>query len=105
MREACCALIATAMLAPSGYGTAGFADDNTAFSLAISILRGAGGRHARALRIEADVNGVEIEAQDARHHNHINRCRSSLTTGKRALQSRIRRKAASRRPSNFPRTA
>jgi hypothetical protein len=44
MREACCALIATAMLAPSGYGTAGFADDNTAFSLAISILRGAGMR-------------------------------------------------------------
>jgi hypothetical protein len=63
MREAFCALIATAMLVPSGYATAGFADDNTAFSLAISIMRGAAGQHARALLIEADVNGVEIARQ------------------------------------------
>jgi hypothetical protein len=75
MREAFCALIAAVLLLPSGYATAGFADDNTAFSLAISMLRGAVGQHARALRIEADVNGVEIEAQDARNHNHINRWR------------------------------
>src|SRR5262245_47091269 len=80
MREAFCALIAAALLVPSGYATAGFADDNTAFSLAISMLRGAVGQHARALRIEADVNGVEIEAQDARNHNHINRWRYGTVT-------------------------
>ena len=80
MRKASCALLVAALLLPSSIARAGFADDSTAFSLAISVLRGAVGQHARALRIEADVNGVEIEAQDARNRNHINRWRYGTVT-------------------------
>ena len=62
------ALVVPVLLASSGFVTAGYIDDNTTFSLAISVLRGAG-PHARALRMEADVNGIEIHAQDA--HNSV----------------------------------
>src|SRR6516164_2057956 len=56
------ALVVPVLLASSGFVTTGYIDDNTTFSLAISVSRGAVGPHARALRMEADVNGIEIHA-------------------------------------------
>jgi hypothetical protein len=37
-------------------------------------------RHARVLRIEADPEGVEIEAQDPHNHSHIDRWRYGILT-------------------------
>ena len=74
------ALVVPVLLASSGFVTAGYIDDNTTFSLAISVLRGAVGPHARALRIEADVNGIEIHAQDAHNRSHINGWRYGTVT-------------------------
>src|SRR5215469_17178721 len=74
------ALVVPMLLASSGFVTAGYIDDNTTFSLAISVLRGAVGPHARALRMEADVNGIEIHAQDPHNRNHINGCRYGTVT-------------------------
>jgi len=47
------ALVVPVLLASSGFVTAGYIDDNTTFSRAISVLRSAVGPHARALRMEA----------------------------------------------------
>ena len=58
-----------ALVASGGSAKAGFIDDNATFSLAISVLRSAIGDHAHVLRIEADANGIEIQAQDP--HNPI----------------------------------
>ena len=74
------ALVVPVLLASSGFVTAGYIDDNTTFSLAISVLRGAVGPHARALRMEADVNGIEIHAQDAHNRSHINGWRYGTVT-------------------------
>jgi len=74
------ALVVPVLLASSGFVTAGYIDDNTTFSLAISVLRGAVGPHARALRIEADVNGIEIHAQDAHNRSHIHGWRYGTVT-------------------------
>src|SRR3984957_9086282 len=77
--KALCALIGGAvLLASSGSAEAGFIDDPAAFSLAISVLSSAIGAHPRALRIEADANGVEIEAQDPHNHNHVDRWRYGI---------------------------
>jgi hypothetical protein len=77
--NAVCALIAgAALFASADRAKAGFIDDNTAFSLAISVLRSAIGGHARALRIEGDGDGIEIEAQDPHNPNHIDRWRYGI---------------------------
>ena len=76
--KALCALIGAALLASSGSAKAGFIDDTTTFSLAISVLRAAVGEHGRALKIEADGDGVEIEAQDPHNPNHIDRWRYGI---------------------------
>jgi hypothetical protein len=76
--KALCALIGAALLASSGSAKAGFIDDNTTFSLAISVLRAAVGEHGRALKIEADGDGIEIEAQDPHNPNHIDRWRYGI---------------------------
>ena len=55
-------------------------DDNTSFNLATSVLRGAIGQPVRALRIEADANGIEIDAQDPHNLNHINHWRYGTVT-------------------------
>jgi hypothetical protein len=73
------ALAVGAVLFASGGGAqAGFIDDNTALSLAISVLRSAIGEHPRVLQIEADANGIEIEAPDPRNPDHIDRWRYGI---------------------------
>jgi hypothetical protein len=77
--KALCALIAgAALFASGGSAKASFIDDNATFSLAISVLRAAIGAHPRAIRLEADANGIEIEAQDPHHPNHIDRWRYGI---------------------------
>ena len=79
MRKSLWAVIIVLLLS-GAVARAGFVDDNATFSLAISALRGAVGQHARALRIAADGNGIEIEAQDPHNPNHINRFRYGIIT-------------------------
>ena len=80
MSKALCAVIIPLLLLSSSAARTGFVDDNAMFSLAISALRGAVGQHARALRIAADGNGVEIEAQESHNRNHINHFRYGIVT-------------------------
>jgi hypothetical protein len=76
--KALCALIGAILLASSGSAAAGFIDDSSNFSVAISVLRGAVGAHARVLQIEGDANGIEIEAQDPKNPGHIDRWRYGI---------------------------
>ncbi len=76
--KALCALIGAILLASGGSARASFVDDGATFSLAISVLRGAIGEHARVLRIEGDGNGIEIEAQDPHNPHHINHWRYGI---------------------------
>ncbi|MGB8743088.1 MAG: hypothetical protein WCD52_23435 [Xanthobacteraceae bacterium] len=76
--RALCALIGAILLASGGGAEAGFIDDSSNFSLAISMLRGAVGTHARVLKIEGDANGIEIEAQDPKNPGHIDRWRYGI---------------------------
>ncbi|MGB7886301.1 MAG: hypothetical protein WBL55_07720 [Xanthobacteraceae bacterium] len=76
--RALCALIGAILLASGGGAEAGFIDDSSNFSLAISMLRGAVGTHARVLKIEGDANGIEIEAQDPKNPGHIDRLRYGI---------------------------
>ena len=76
--RALCALISAVLLASGGSAEAGFIDDSSNFSLAISVLRGAVGAHGRVLKIEGDANGIEIEAQNPKNPNHIDRWRYGI---------------------------
>jgi len=76
--RALCALIGAVLLASGGSAEASFIDDSSNFSLAISVLRGAIGAHARVLKIEGDANGIEIEVQDPKNPSHIDRWRYSI---------------------------
>jgi hypothetical protein len=78
MKTLCALTVGAALFASGGGAQAGFIDDNATFSLAISVLRGAIGDHGRVLRIEADGNGIEIEAQDPHNPNHIDRWRYGI---------------------------
>ncbi len=78
MKAVCALIVGAVLLASSGGAQAGFIDDNATFSLAISVLRSAIGEYPRALRIEADANGIEIEAQDPHNPNHIDRWRYGI---------------------------
>ncbi len=78
MKALCALTVGAALLASGGSAKAGFIDDNATFSLAISVLRAAIGEHGRALRIEADGDGIEIEAQDPHNPNHIDRWRYGI---------------------------
>lgn len=74
------ALAGVALVAACGSAAASFLDDNSQFSLALAVLRSAVGAHARVLNIVADADGVAIEAQDPRHHDHIDRWRYGQDT-------------------------
>jgi hypothetical protein len=76
--RAICALIGAVLLASGGSARASFIDDGPTFNLAISVLRGAIGAHARVLKIEGDGNGIEIEAQDPRNPHHVDRWRYGI---------------------------
>ena len=76
--KALCALIGAILLASGTSASASFIDDGATFSLAISVLRGAIGEHARVLKIEGDGNGIEIEAQDAHNPHHIDHWRYGI---------------------------
>jgi hypothetical protein len=69
------ALAAAILLAASAPATANFLDNDADFSLALSLLRPAIGERARVLRVEVDVQGVVIEAQDPRNRSHVDRWR------------------------------
>jgi hypothetical protein len=76
--KALCALIGAVLLASGTSARASFIDDGATFSLAISVLRGAIGEHARVLKIEGDGNGIEIEAQDPHNPRHIDHWRYGI---------------------------
>ena len=76
--KALCALIGAILLASGASARASFIDDGATFSLAISVLRGAIGDHARVLKIEGDGNGIEIEVQDPHNPHHIDHWRYGI---------------------------
>ncbi len=80
-RNVCIAAAAgVALLAVCGSAAANFLDDNGQFAFAVGVLRSAVGPHARVLTITADPDGVAIDAQDPRNHDHIDRWRYGQDT-------------------------